>query len=599
MKGMFNKVLNVNLTSGLTSEVVLDDLVLEKYIGGRGLGAKLFVDRVPVKADPLGPENCLVFTTGPVTGSQVPTSGRFACVTKSPLTGSLFYCNTGGSIGVHLKRCGTDGLIIEGVSEKPVYIVIDGETGVSVKDASGLWGLDTEQTYEKLKADEGAKSHVLMIGPAGENQVLISAIMNDAGRAFGRGGVGAVMGSKKLKAVVVKNGNKKAEIHDDEHLKLFVKQAFDKIKVAPVTRAALPLFGTSALVNVINDLGMLPVRNFQEGYDKESSKVSGESIRENIFQKQEGCYNCPINCGRMTKVGAMEGKGPEYETVWALGPNCGVFDLDKVTIANYWCNKLGIDTISAGATISCAMELQQKGLIDQPEIRFGNADILTPLVKMIASKEGIGAEMSEGSKRFSRRYHSEDSSMQVKGLELPAYDPRGAMGHALGYATSNRGGCHLTGYMAAMEIFAAPKKIDRFSLGSKPDLLALKQNQAAMEDSLSVCKFVGYALGFDFQARFVSAITGVDLNIKRLVETGERVYNLERMYNVASGMARRDDSLPKRFLDTPLKEGLSKDHVVPLEQMLDSYYDVRQWSRDGIPTRKAVERLGLDDIRLK
>ncbi len=272
-------------------------------------------------------------------------------------------------------------------------------------------------------------------------------------------GVGAVMGSKKIKAIVVKRGKKKIEVADPDSLKKFVKMANDKIKVVPITRSSLPKFGTSALVNVINVLGMFPINNFQKGHDERATQVSGEAINDAIFQEQEGCYACPIRCGRLTKAGDMEGKSPEYESVWALGPNLGIYDLIMVTQANYLYNKLGFDTISCGGAIACAMELQQKGLITDDSLEFGNAGILKELVKKIAKKEGIGFEISEGAARLAKKYNVQESAMHVKGLELPAYDPQGAVGHALGYATSNRGVYHLTGYMASLEIFAAPKKI--------------------------------------------------------------------------------------------------------------------------------------------
>lgn len=593
MKGMHNRMVSIDLSSKKVENLELEEELLESYLGGRGLGVKLFTDAIPPSIDPLSSENQLIFTSGPVTGTTVPTAGRLSLVTKSPLTNTIFYSNTGGKFGPAMKKCGLDGFILKGVSNKPVYIVLDGDDGVKIKPADDLWGLDSEETRARIDDLEGKRTYALMIGPAGENQVLISAVMNDAERAFGRGGVGAVMGSKNVKAIVVKAGKQKAEIADPESLKSFVKAALDKIKVVPVTRAAYPLFGTSACVNVINNLGMLPHKNFQEGYSDQAVKVSGEAIREQIFVKPEACWGCTIACGRKTAVGGQKGKGPEYETVWALGPDLGVFDLEKITIANYWCNRLGLDTISVGGTIACAMELAEKGLIDNPELRFGNADILTNLVKEIAGNKGFGAELAQGSKRLSEKYGDPGASIQVKGLELPAYDPRGAMGHALGYATSNRGGCHLTGYMAAMEIFAAPKKIPRFTLGGKPDLLALKQNQSAVEDSLVSCKFAGFAVGFDFMARFVTAITGKDFNISRLLEIGERIYNLERVYNVACGFDRGQDTLPPRFLDKPLKEGLSKDHVVPLEKMLDEYYAVRNWDDKGVPTPELLEKLQI------
>jgi len=456
-----------------------------------------------------------------------------------------------------------------------------------------LWGLDTEETMKKLQELEGKNVHVLLIGPAGENLVRYASIMNDAERAFGRGGVGAVMGSKKLKAIVVKGGKKKTEVKDPERLSTIVHSALEKIKVAPITRSALPTFGTSGMVNIINELGMLPINNFQKGFDERSENVSGESIRHQIFVKDEGCFACPMRCGRLTKAGDMEGKGPEYESVWALGPNLGVYDLITVAQTNYMCNKMGLDTISAGVTISCAMELQEKGLLKESSLKFGNGAILKDLILMISKKEGIGKELAEGSKRLAEKYKSSESSIQVKGLELPAYDPRGAMGHALGYATSNRGGCHLTGYLAAMEIYAAPKKINRVTVGGKADLLALKQNQSAVEDSLVVCKFAGWGLGFDFQARFLTSITGIEYSVADLVHIGERIYNLERLFNNREGFGKKDDTLPIRFINTPLTEGFSKDMLVPIENMLKEYYKVRGWNDNGVPTEDTLKKLGI------
>ncbi len=596
MTGVFNKILIINLSTKKQQTLELEDKIYENYLGGRGLGVKLFTDKVSPKTDPLSKENILVFTVGPITGTSVSTSGRMSLVTKSPLTGTIFYSNTGGMFGFSLKRCGIDGLIVEGKSDKPCYLVVDGEKGISIKSGNELWNLDTEETYEEIKKIEGNRSHSLMIGPAGENLVKIASIMNDGGRAFGRGGVGAVMGSKNLKAIVVKNGKQKTTVHNEKLLKTYAKSAQDKIKALPITRAALPLFGTAGILHVTNSLGMLPIRNFKKGFHKEANKTGGETIRKEIFDKSEACYGCSIRCGRYTKAGGMKGKGPEYETVWALGANCEIFNLLKITQANYYCNKLGLDTISMGVTISCAMELQEKGLFPYPQMQFGNEDILIETVKNTAYRKDVGEELAESSKRLAEKYGDPETAIQVKGLEIPAYDPRGAFGHALGYATSNRGGCHLTGYLAAMELFSAPKRVPRFTQEGKPDLLVLKQNQGAVEDSLVCCKFVGYALGFDFQSRFVTAITGYDFNISRLLEIGERIYNLERLFNVRAGFTNKEDNLPDRFKKVPFKEGLSKDRVVPLDDMMKSYYNVRGWNEQGIPEQKKLLELGITEL---
>jgi len=592
---MNNNILKIDLDSEKFVEEALDDEIFEKYLGGRGLGVKILCDSLSKGTNALSKENPLIFSIGPVTGSAVPTSGRFSLVTKSPLTNTIFHSNSGGFWGPYFKRTGYDCLLITGKLSDVGYIVINDYDNIEIKSAEDLWGLRTTETVEKIQSLEGKISQVLCIGPAGENLVKISAIMNQAHRAFGRGGVGAVMGSKNLKAIVIKPGKKDFPINDKDHLKKLRIVAIDKIRVVPVTSQGLALFGTAALVKVINQFGMFPVKNFQSAYtDSEKiDSISGERLRKEFLEKNEGCYNCIIRCGRFTNTGEKSGKGPEYESLWSLGPSTGTFDLKIITHANYLCNDLGLDTISTGSTIACAMELQQKGLIKDNNLKFGNKDKLYEIIESIALKKGIGTELAEGSLKFSQKYNAESYAMQVKGMELPAYDPRGAFGHALNYAVSSRGACHLTGFLVALEILGSPKKIDRFSVRGKSDLLFLKQNQSAVEDSLIVCKFVGYALGFEFQARFLSTISDKKISITDLITIGERIYNLERLFNVREGFSRKDDTLPKRFLETPLNEGPSKNRVVPLEDLLNEYYNVRHWDENGIPTDELLEKLSL------
>jgi aldehyde:ferredoxin oxidoreductase len=340
---------------------------------------------------------------------------------------------------------------------------------------------------------------------------------------------------------------------------------------------------------------MFPVKNYQSSYvePEKIDLVSGEQLRERFLEKSEGCYNCIIRCGRMTNTGERSGKGPEYESLWALGPLTGIFDLKTITHANYLCNDYGLDTMSAGATIACAMELQQNRLIEHDSLTFGNKNNLCELIEQISLRKGIGEELAEGSLRFSRKYNGQDYAMQVKGMEMPAYDPRGAFGHALNYAISSRGACHLTGFLVALEVLGAPKKIDRFSIRGKSDLLVLKQNQSVVEDSLIVCKFVGYALGLEFQVRFLSTILDKKMSINDLLTIGERIYNLERLFNIREGFSRKDDILPKRFLETPLQDGPSKGKVVPLNDLIDEYYKVRNWDENGNPTDNLLEQLSL------
>ncbi len=594
---MNNKILNIDLDSEKVSEKPIEEVIFNDFLGGRGLGIKLLTDYLPKGIDPLSKKNPLIFSVGPLTGTIAPTSGRFSLVTKSPLTNTIFHSNSGGFWGPYFKRCGYDCLSIQGTlsSENKGYILIDGYDNVEIKDAKNLWGLKTSETLEEIQKQEGKNCQVLCIGPAGENLVKISSIMNQAHRAFGRGGVGAVMGSKNIKAIVVKNGKQKFPVKNKEYMKKLAIVARDKIKVVPITSQGMALFGTAALVKVINLFGMFPVKNYQYAYvePEKIDLVSGERLRERFLEKSEGCYNCIIRCGRMTNTGEMRGKGPEYESLWALGPLTGIFDLKTITHANYLCNDYGIDTMSTGATIACAMELQQNGLIEHDSLTFGNKNDLCKLIEQISLRKDIGEELAEGSLRFSRKYNGQNYAMQVKGMEMAAYDPRGAFGHALNYAISSRGACHLTGFLVALEVLGAPKKIDRFSIRGKSDLLVLKQNQSVVEDSLVICKFVGYALGLEFQVRFLSTILEKEISINDLLTIGERIYNLERLFNIREGFSRKDDNLPKRFLETPLKDGPSKGKVVPLNDLIDEYYKVRNWDENGIPTDNLLEKLSL------
>lgn len=587
-------ILKVNLTSGIISVEILDSEIIRNYIGGTGVGVRLFADSHPKGVDPIGPENSTIISTGPLTGSRAPTSGRFSLVTRSPLTGTIFDSNSGGNWGVKLKRCGFDGAWITGRSKDPVYLKIS-EDNAELRGAENLWGKDVTETSQELRVAEGGKVSVLAIGPAGENLVKFSAIMNDEHRAFGRGGVGAVWGSKNLKAIVVEPGTKRSEVARPDSFQRYVMSAFRKAAQGPITGQALRLFGTSVLVNIINEFGLFPVRNNQSGCDVGVDSISGESLKENIFVKPEACFSCPIACGRETKTGGRSGKGPEYESVWALGAQCGIFDLEPVTEANYECNRLGLDTISTGATISCAMELSQRGLIEE-KIEFGDANVLQPLIQKISTRQGIGMGLAEGSVRFARKQGAEEYAMAVKGLELPAYDPRGAMGQALAYATSNRGGCHLRGYMVGWEVLGSPKMLPRFNLSGKTDILVRIQNLSRVTDSLVTCKFLEYSVGYDHLARILSAATGIDYTISSLQKIGERIWNLERLYNIREGISGAQDTLPARFLEEPLKEGPSSGRVVDLEKMLGDYYQTRGWDEEGVPTSDKLEDVGLEDL---
>lgn len=590
MYGWIGEILRVNLSANKTVTQKLDENVAKNFLGGRGLGVKVLYDELKPETNPLGPENKIIFATGPVSGTMAPTSGRYCVVAKSPLTGTVFDSHSGGYWGPELKFAGYDAIIIEGRAEAPVYIWIRNKT-VEIRDATKVWGLDTHKTTEKLIKETDSKAKVACIGPAGERQVLLAAIINDRHRAAGRGGLGAVMGCKNLKAVVVR-GTGRVDVADEEKLSQALNDALMVIRKNPITNKSLPTLGTAVLVNLINEHGMYPTRNFQEGVFEDAEGVSGEKITETILSGRRACYACPIACGRVTKTSEKEGEGPEYETAWAFSAQCGINDLTAVTHANYLCNELGLDTISTGNTIGCAMEMHQRGFLKE-KMEFGDADKLVELVEKIALKEGIGKELAEGSKRFAEKHGVKELAMQVKGLELPAYDPRGAQGHALAYATSNRGGCHLRAYMIGPEILGTPALVDRFKPDGKADLVINFQNLYAALDSMILCVFTQFALNPSHYSEFVTATTGLTFTGLDLMKTGERIWNLERLFNVREGFGKKDDVLPPRFLETPLPEGGSRGRKVFLDKMLKEYYHSREWDEEGVPLERKLRELDL------
>lgn len=578
MNSWWNKLARVDLTSGNVSYEEIGKEVLKKYIGGRGLGAKILYNNIDPDCDPLS-ENILVFTAGPLTGTMVPTSGRFSVTSKSPLTGTIADSNVGGFFGREFKRCGIDAMILEGEAEGPSILKIkDDKIEIEKTD---LWGENVNPTLEKF--DEEAA----VIGPAGENQVKFASIVTHGDRVFGRSGMGAVMGNKNLKGITA-DGNKKVPISDRESLKSYVKQARSKIDSSPVTSRGLKQFGTPILVNLLNWLGMFSKNNYQEGTGDEADKLSGEVMKDSIVQDHTGCFACPIRCGLKTETKDMEGKGPEYESVWALGANIGLFDLETVTEANYLCNNLGLDTISTGGTIACVMEMSEKEVWERTQ-GFGHDP--KELIRKTAYREGVGDELAEGSAELCRKYDC-DFSMSVKGMELPAYDPRGASGQALSFATSNRGGCHLRGYLIGEEIFGVPKLFDRFKTGGKPEVVKRSQERNAYLDSSILCKFSSFALDEKFYSRFIRAVTGEELKVTDLHRVGERIYNIERQFNIEAGFGRKDDYLPDRFSE-PLEEGASSGNTFDLDKMLDEYYRIMGWDKDGKPKKETLERLEI------
>jgi aldehyde:ferredoxin oxidoreductase len=589
MNGWMGKILKIDLSSGSQEIVPVSQETLRRFLGGRGLGVKLYTDLCPVPVDPFAAENALVFMTGPLTGT-VMTSGRYQVVSRSPLTGTICDSSSGGSFGAALKAAGLDGLVIQGCAAKPVYLYVhDGE--VEVRDAAAMWGLDTQRTQKAVQEQTTAKASVACVGPAGENRVLFAAIMNDRDRAAGRGGMGAVMGGKNLKAVAA-SGSQVVAIADPEAYQALNARIDRVVDKNPVTGKSLQVLGTSVLVNIINAHGMFPTENFRRGVFNDAEGTSGEKIAETLLQRQSACYKCPIGCGRTTKTRERSGEGPEYETVWAFGAQLGVSDLSAITEANYACNELGLDTITMGSTIGCAMELCETGAWDAG-LHWGDAGKLRALVEDTAYGRGLGAELGLGSKRLAAKHGRPELAMQVKGMEIPAYDPRGAQGMALSFATSNRGGCHMRGYMIMPEILGHPVFLDRFSTAGKPEIVALFQDISAVVDSLVLCRFLQFAMGVSTFAEMLRVVTGLDFSDDELIKIGRRIYTLERLYNNRAGFGRADDTLPPRFFREEFQTGSSRHRVVRLEEMLDNYYSVRGWGEDGAPLPETLAELGL------
>lgn len=597
MYGYTGKILRVNLKERSYQVEPLDMELAKKFIGGRGLGEKYLADEVDPKADALSPENKLIFVTGPLSGTPTPTGGRYMVVTKSPLTDTIACSNSGGRWGAELKMAGYDMIIIEEKADEPVYIHIHNDE-ISIRDAAHLWGKVTSEVTTQLVKEIGdSKVKVATIGPGGEKLSRIAAVMNDTDRAAGRSGVGAVMGSKNLKAITVR-GTGKAAVYDAVKLKEVVANCNKKIRENGVTGQGLPNYGTAVLVNIINGNGAFPTNNFQKSSFSLAEEISGETLAEKYLVKRVGCYGCPIACGRHCKVGDLESGGPEYETIWGFGADCGISDLEAVIKANYWCNEMGLDTISASATIAAAMELYQKGIIKPEELNgvpleLGNGEAIIEWTKLMGQREGFGDKLAEGSYRLCEMYGVPELSMSVKKQELPAYDPRGIQGQGLAYATSNRGGCHVRAYLISPEILGLPEKLDRLSLEGKPEWVKIFQDLTAAIDSLGVCLFTSFALGAQDYADMMNAVCGTDHTAESVLAGGERIWNLEKLFNLGSGLTLADDTLPKRLLVEEIADGPSKGNVAQLDKLLPGYFAARGWDEKGVPTEEKLAQLGL------
>jgi aldehyde:ferredoxin oxidoreductase len=630
--GWTGKILRVDLTKGTSSIESIPEDWMRDYVGGRGLADRYMYEEVDPTVEPYAPENKMIFATGPLTGTPVPCGARYMVVTKGALTGCITTSNSGGHWGPELKFAGYDLLILEGCASKPSYLYIYDDR-VEIRDAAEYWGKGVFETEDGLREELGVPNlRVACIGPAGENRVRFACIMNDKHRAAGRSGVGAVMGSKNLKAIAVR-GTQGVPIAQPE---AFMKSlwemraameanpnpAFDpeqeESEANPRTitnpgKKAFNDFGTAATIDMTQSFGGLPTRNFQEGQFEEFENLNGVAIRDTRMVATKACFACTIACGRVTQLGEhsdkfmvnmhprnwkQAGEGPEYEAAWALGPDTGVGDLDAVLKANWLCNDLGMDPISMGSTLASAMELYETGVVTDEQVemplKFGSAEALVRMTEATAYREGFGDELAEGAKRMGDKFKHPEVFMGSKGQEFPAYDPRGFQGMGVAYATCNRGACHLRAWTPAIE---SSGQADPHTTDGKSEWVVKEQNKSTTHDATGICLFVGFAgASLESMVPLVAAATGVPYTLEDFVHIGERTWNLERLWNLNAGMTKADDTLPKRILKEPHKAGPSKGVTVNLDAMLPIYYEQRGWNSEGVPTQEKLAELGLGSL---
>jgi aldehyde:ferredoxin oxidoreductase len=611
MNGWTGKLLRVNLTTSTSRVEDIPQEWLRDYIGGRGIGDRYLWEELDPRVEPLSPENKLIFATGPLTGTPVSCGARYMVVTKGALTNAITTSNSGGHWGPELKFAGYDLLILEGKAPKPVYLFIYDEV-VQLRDASGVWGQTVSATEDGIREELGVPhARIACIGPAGEKLVRFACIMNDKHRAAGRSGVGAVMGSKNLKAIAVR-GTRGIPIADPAAFMQAVWTMRDHLVKSP-GRQGMTELGTAATIDLTNAFGGCPTRNFDTGQFEQAENLNGNSIKDQRMLTNKACFACTIACGRVTRLpGDMAdkylvnmhprnwrtaGEGPEYEAAWALGADTGVGDLDAVIKANWLCNDLGLDPISMGATLAAAMELYERGIVTDGQVemplRFGSGEALVRMVEATAFREGFGTELAEGSKRLGEKFHHPEIFMGVKGQEFPAYDPRGFQGMGIAYATCNRGACHLRAWTPGVE---SSGKMPPHATDGKAEWVANEQNRTTAHDATGICLFTGTGAPLDDLVACTAAATGVPYTMADFVKAGERTWNLERLWNLKAGLTAADDNLPERLLKVPHKSGPAKGVTVHLEAMLPVYYRTRGWDEQGVPSAEKLAELGLASV---
>lgn len=609
MHGWAGRVLRVNLTTGVAAAEPLREDWAREFIGGRGLADRYLYDGMDPAVDAFSPDNMLIFATGPLTGTNTSCGARYMVVTKGALTGAITTSNSGGFFAPELKFAGYDMVLVTGRAPEPVYLWIYDDL-VEIRSAAAVWGKGTFQAEDAIRAEVGiADARVAGIGPAGENLVRFACVINDKHRAAGRSGVGAVMGSKNLKAIAVR-GTRGVSIARPLEFMKAVWDQHHRMRVS-VDRQNFSELGTAPTIDVINAVGGLPTRNFREGQFEESDQLNGNAIKNTRMIRNKACFACTIACGRVTHLPGdaadkyavtthprnwrIIGEGPEYENAWSLGADCGVGDLDAVIKANWLCNDLGMDPISMGATLAAAMELFERRVLSEKRtgmpLRFGSAEALIRMTEATAYRDGFGDDLAEGSLRMGRRLRHTEVFMGVKGQEFPAYDPRGFQGMGVAYATCNRGACHLRAWTPALELGDPTRQ---HTTAGKAEWVIAEQNKSTAHDNTGVCLFTGFAgsTHHDLIA-MLAAATGVEYTEEAFLRVGERTWNLEKLWNLRAGLKKRDDTLPKRLLADGQPAGPSKGVTVSLDAMLPEYYQLRGWSKSGKPTQRKLKQLGL------
>jgi aldehyde:ferredoxin oxidoreductase len=631
--GYMGKVLDIHLGTKKCSTYEISDRDRTLFIGGRFLSTKILWDELPRGVDPLSPENLMIIMTSPLTGTGAPSSSRYDISAKSPLTGAIGHSNSGGNFGIFLKKAGYDGIIIRGKSKEKVYIEIINDK-IMIKNADHLWGLDTEKAQEAMGEKKGGR---LVIGPAGENGVKFASIVSQE-RSHGRTGMGAVMGSKNLKGLFA-TGNAKIKISDKKGFKTTVKKWVKQLKGHPATGQQAPKYGTAVFLTGLSKKNALPTKNFSTGSYDHADMIGGEALLQNHLIQNYGCTSCPIRCGRVVHIDGEKKKGPEYEILCLLGSNLLIDDLDAIIRWNYELDLLGMDSVSTGTVLGFAAELSEKG-IWKSGIEFGKKENISETLTLMATREGIGKDLSEGVKFLSEKYGGQDFAPHSKGLEFPAYEPRASVGHGLGYATASRGACHLDGgYLVYLEV-TGPVTLKQFHYRSKPSWVVLDQDLLAAVSAFGNClftswtfvpniafkinssgmfsKLISFFLTYSWplitlfyrlppifkrfhlpmlpHSKAIVQATGMEMDLGKMMQVGARGYTLERLFNIREGFSNKDDTLSKRFTNHPLIKG-NKHSVVKIDKMLPGYYKLRGWNKKGVPNEKTLEKLGIDFIK--